>query len=173
MSSVLQHKVVSSLPTPLQASSIYYVRVGSGFDIYVTNETGTVVSYPINNAKAGDNSDITSIRASQYIDKTYVNAASTGTVTLSLTDYTVFDLTLSGNTTLALSNIPTLSSELLTFVIRLTCGATAYSITWFSGITWLVSGGTAPSAPLASKIAEFVITTQNGTTFIGRKGPSN
>lgn len=173
MSLVLHHKVVSTLPTPLVASSIYYVRVGAGFDIYVTNETGTVVSYPINNARSGANTDITSIRASQYVDKVYVNATSTGTVNLDLAAYTVFDLTLTGNTTLTLSNAPTLSSEGLTIVIRLTCGATGYAITWFSGVTWLVSGGTAPTAPLANKVAEFVITSQNGTTFLGRKGASN
>lgn len=173
MAAVLHHKVVSTLPTPLVASSIYYVRVGSGFDVYVTNETGTVVSYPINNAKAGANSDITSIRASQYVDKVYVNATATGTVNLDLSSYTVFDLTLTGNTTLTFSNFPTLSAEGLTIVIRLTCGATPYSITWFSGLTWLTTGGAVPTAPLANKIAEFVVTSQNGTAFLGRKGASN
>lgn len=173
MATFLSHKVVSALPGTLAASSIYFVRVGSGFDIYVTNETGTVVAYPINNAKSGANSDITSIRASQYVDKVLVNTAATGTVTLNLSQYTVFDLTLTGNTTLAISNAPTLSSEGLTIVIRVTCGATPYTLTWFSGITWLVSGGTAPTAPAASKIAEFVITSQNGTAFLGRKGAAN
>lgn len=172
MASLLAHKVVSALPGTLAASSIYFVRVGAGFDIYVTNETGTVVPYPINNAKAGANSDITSIRAAQYVDKVYVNATATGTVNLDLSAYTVFDLTLTGNTTLTFSNAPTLSSESLTIVVRLTSGATGYSITWFSGITWLTSGGTAPTAPAANKITEFVITSQNGTTFLGRKGAS-
>jgi len=171
MAALLTNKVVSALPGTLAASSIYFVRVGSGFDIYVTNETGTVVAYPINNAKSGANSDITSLRASQYVDKVFVNAAATGTVTVDLSAYTVVDLTLSGNTTLAFSNLPSLSSESLTIVVRLTCGATAYSITWPSGITWLSSS--AGTAPLANKIAEFVITTQNGTTFLARKGPAN
>jgi len=51
MAEVLQHKVVSALPSPLQANSIYYVRVGTGFDVYVTNSSGTIVAYP-NNTKA-------------------------------------------------------------------------------------------------------------------------
>lgn len=173
MASLLAHKVVSTLPGTLAASSVYFVRVGSGFDIYVTNETGTVVAYPINNAKAGANTDITSIRAAQYVDKVYVNAAATGTVNLDLAAYTVFDLTLSGNTTLTFSNAPTLTAEGLTIVVRLTCGATARTITWFSGITWLTTGGTAATAPLANKVAEFVFSSQNGTTFLGRKGASN
>lgn len=48
MAKVLQHKVVSALPTPLEANSIYFVRVGTGFDIHVTNSSGTIVAYPIN-----------------------------------------------------------------------------------------------------------------------------
>lgn len=173
MSLLLAHKVVSSLPGTLAASSVYFVRVGSGVDVYVTNETGTVVAYPTNSAKSGANSDITSLRASQYVDKAYVNSAATGTVTLDLSLYSIFDLTLTGNTTLALSNFPTLSGESLTFVIRLTCGATPYNISWFSGITWLTAGSTIPIAPAASKVAEFIITSQNGSTYLGRKGPYN
>lgn len=45
---IRHHKVVAALPDPLVADSIYYVRSGSGFDIYVTNSLGTVVAYPIN-----------------------------------------------------------------------------------------------------------------------------
>jgi hypothetical protein len=42
---VKHHKVVSSLPVVLEASSVYYVRVGTGFTQYITNSTGTVVAY--------------------------------------------------------------------------------------------------------------------------------
>lgn len=48
MAIVLQHKVVASLPSPLEPDSIYYVRVGQGFDIYVTNGSGVVVDYKLN-----------------------------------------------------------------------------------------------------------------------------
>jgi len=173
MASVLQHKVVSALPAPLDANAIYYVRVGAGFDIYVTNDQGTVVSYPINNAKAGANSDITSLRAAQYIDKTYVNAAATGTVTLDLSVYSIFDLTLTGATTLVVSNFPSLTNETLNFLIRVTSGGTVYTLNWFSGITWLVPGGSVPTAPLTGKVAEFVMSSQNGTATYGRRGPAN
>lgn len=44
------HKYVSTLPAELEANSIYFVRRGVGFDMFVTNQSGTVVAYPINNA---------------------------------------------------------------------------------------------------------------------------
>jgi hypothetical protein len=50
---VLHHKVVSALPGTLDANSIYYVRVGTGFDLYVTNDSGTIVAYPINSSGGG------------------------------------------------------------------------------------------------------------------------
>lgn len=48
MDKVLHHKVVVALPDPLEPDSIYYVRKGGGFDIKVTNSTGTVVAYDLN-----------------------------------------------------------------------------------------------------------------------------
>ena len=41
-------KVVSALPAQLVASTIYLVKTGGGFDIYATNDQGTIVAYPIN-----------------------------------------------------------------------------------------------------------------------------
>lgn len=48
MAKINQHKVVASLPDPLEANSIYYVRVGAGFDQYVTNGSGMIVAYQSN-----------------------------------------------------------------------------------------------------------------------------
>ncbi|WP_325435620.1 hypothetical protein [Pseudomonas nitroreducens] len=48
MAVVQHHKFVASLPSSLEANSIYYVRAGAGFDIYVTNSSGTLVAYPLN-----------------------------------------------------------------------------------------------------------------------------
>jgi len=48
MSRVLHHKFVASLPATLEADSIYFVRVGSGYDQYVTNHSGQIVAYPMN-----------------------------------------------------------------------------------------------------------------------------
>lgn len=48
MPKISQFKVVSTLPSTLEPDAVYYVRVGTGFDIYVTNSSGTVVAYPSN-----------------------------------------------------------------------------------------------------------------------------
>lgn len=36
------HKVVSALPDPLEADAVYAVRTGAGFDLYVSDSTGSV-----------------------------------------------------------------------------------------------------------------------------------
>lgn len=42
------HKVVAALPGVLEADSVYFVRVGTGFTMYVTNSSGTIVAYTPN-----------------------------------------------------------------------------------------------------------------------------
>lgn len=41
-------KVVAKLPDSLQANGVYFVRVGKGFDFYLTNSSGTIIAYGIN-----------------------------------------------------------------------------------------------------------------------------
>ena len=48
MSAVKFHKVVGSLPSTLEANSVYFVRVGLGFSIHLTNDIGQVTSYDLN-----------------------------------------------------------------------------------------------------------------------------
>lgn len=48
MAEIKHFKVVASLPSPLEPDSIYYVRVGQGYDQYVTNGVGVVVAYEPN-----------------------------------------------------------------------------------------------------------------------------
>lgn len=48
MATIKHYKVVAALPSTLAADSIYLVRVGTGFDLYVTNSSGTIVAYPAN-----------------------------------------------------------------------------------------------------------------------------
>lgn len=48
MAQLKTHKFVSALPPVLEADAIYFVRAGSGFDLYVTNHSGTIVAYPAN-----------------------------------------------------------------------------------------------------------------------------
>lgn len=48
MANIKHHKFVAALPAVLEANSIYFVRVGSGYDQYVTNSSGQIVAYPMN-----------------------------------------------------------------------------------------------------------------------------
>lgn len=48
MANIKHHKFVASLPSLLEADSIYFVRVGAGYDQYVTNHSGQIVAYPMN-----------------------------------------------------------------------------------------------------------------------------
>lgn len=41
-------KAVAALPAVLEADAVYYVRVGTGYDTYVTNGSGTIVAYQSN-----------------------------------------------------------------------------------------------------------------------------
>jgi hypothetical protein len=52
MAALLTAKVVAALPGTLVANTIYFVRVGAGFDLHVTNDQGLVVAYTLN-ASAG------------------------------------------------------------------------------------------------------------------------
>ena len=45
---LLSEKHVSALPGTLAADTLYYVRTGAGFEVYLTNSTGTLVAYPLN-----------------------------------------------------------------------------------------------------------------------------
>lgn len=48
MANIKHHKFVASLPATLEADSIYFVRVGSGYDQYVTNHSGQIAAYSMN-----------------------------------------------------------------------------------------------------------------------------
>lgn len=75
-------KVVSVLPDPLVANTIYAVRVGNGFDLVVTDATGTTAHTL--------NSKIDWAYLSDNVEYTDVETEITGGV--------VFDCTLGGNT---------------------------------------------------------------------------
>lgn len=48
MAAFKSYKVVSALPGTLDADSVYFVRVGNGFDLYVTNNGGTITAFKVN-----------------------------------------------------------------------------------------------------------------------------
>ena len=107
-----------------------------------------------------------------YIDKSE-SSSRTGSFVLDITYSTVFDITLTGNASVGLLNLPVLNGESFTLVIRLRQGGTARTFAWFTNVTWLTPGGTAPPLPLANKITEYVFTTTDGSSWLGRKGSGN
>jgi hypothetical protein len=107
----------------------------------------------------------------KYIDKMLFYGTSAASFALDISRATVFDITLSVNTTLTLSNMPSLSGESLTLVIRVRQAAAPKTIAWFAGITWLTYGGVVPPTPGANQIIEYVLsTTGTGATWVGRVG---
>ena len=48
MAELRSEKYVNNLPAVLTANTIYYVKTGSTFDMYITNDIGTLVAYPMN-----------------------------------------------------------------------------------------------------------------------------
>lgn len=59
MAQIKTHKYVAALPPVLEADAIYFVRAGDGFDLYVTNHSGTIVAYPLNQSSGGGGTAIT------------------------------------------------------------------------------------------------------------------
>lgn len=56
MATLKIHKVLSSLPGTLDPNSVYFVRVGSGIDVYVTDTTG-LIAYKHNDTTGGGGTD--------------------------------------------------------------------------------------------------------------------
>lgn len=102
-------------------------------------------------------------------DDLVVNAATTGTVTLDVQAATVFDLTLTGNTTIAFTNLPTLTNQAYSWLVRVRQGGTLRTLTWPT-VTWYTEGGVEPADPAVGKLIEYVFSTQDGVTVVGRKG---
>ncbi len=99
-----------------------------------------------------------------------LKANATGAYVLNVGTTGFFNLALTGNTTLSVTGLPTLSAtETLVVAIRVSQGATAYSLTFPAGWIWISSGGLPPSAPAANKSAEYLVTFEGAQVF-ARKG---
>ncbi len=48
MAQLKTHKFVAALPGVLEGDSLYFVRTGVGFDLYVTNGAGQITAYSLN-----------------------------------------------------------------------------------------------------------------------------
>lgn len=114
------------------------------------------------------NTKAATLRATGF-DDLVTNAAATGTVTCNLATATYFDLTLTGNTTIAFSNIPVPTGQVFSWVVSITMGGTLRTLT-MPTVTWLTPTGTFDT-PAVGKVIEYIFSTTNGTTIKGRKGP--
>lgn len=94
-----------------------------------------------------------------------------GTYTCNLALDSIFDLTLTGNTTLSVSNIAVSGEAVRSFVVRIRQGATARTLTWWQGITWLSPA--TPAAPAANKMVEYVLSYTAASGWLGRVGAGN
>ena len=54
MSELKSEKYVNSLPPTLEANTLYYVKNGVGFDLYLTNNLSTIIAYSLNSIKQTD-----------------------------------------------------------------------------------------------------------------------
>ncbi len=63
MTTIKIDKVVSSPPDPLEANTVYAVRVGGGFDLYITDSTGTT-AHTLNSSGTGTTNSIAQLRNS-------------------------------------------------------------------------------------------------------------
>lgn len=48
MAELRNEKYVNALPATLIANTIYYVKNGANFNMYITNNNGTIIAYPLN-----------------------------------------------------------------------------------------------------------------------------
>lgn len=102
-------------------------------------------------------------------DKVKTIATATGTQTLDVQEADEFDLTLTGNTTIAFTNLPVLVNQSRSWVVRVRQGGTLRTLTWPT-VTWYTEGGVEPADPAIGKLIEYIFSTQDGVTVVGRKG---
>lgn len=75
----------------------------------------------------------------------------------------LFTKTISGTTTLTVSNVPS-AGTVATFILKLTNGGSA-TVNWFSGVKW--PGGTAPTLTASGRDTLYFETDDGGTTWDG------
>jgi hypothetical protein len=99
------------------------------------------------------------VKATEYIE----TKVTMGANAIDLATGNYFSKTISGATTLTVSNVATTGS-VNSFIFDVTNGGSAV-ITWFSGVKWV--GGTAPTLTTAGRDAVGFFTHDGGTTWSG------
>lgn len=138
----------------------------------ILTTTGDSAQYPMSQKAVTDALAAVVTTNNWYLgtDKVQTNTDTTGATDLNLADASTFDLTLTGNVTLSVSNDTVPAGYTRSIVVRIRQGTTARTVTWWDGITWLAPS--TPMAPGADKVTEYVLT-YNGSGWIGRVGASN
>lgn len=99
-----------------------------------------------------------------------LKASVTGAYALNVGVSGFFNLTLTGNTVISVTGLPTLSAtEVLVVALNVNQGATAFGLTFPASWIWRSSGGLPPAAPAAGKSAEYLLTFEGSQVF-ARKG---
>lgn len=107
-------------------------------------------------------------------EKCIVNNSATGSVALNIDNSVIYDLNITGNTTLSFTKDSTLgiysSNRSFTVTLLLRNGG-AYTIAWPNSVKW--SGGTAPTLSTNKCDIITLITFDSGTTWLGLLSGSN
>jgi hypothetical protein len=137
------------------------IKVGS-LALLSTIEKGSVVG-ALNEVKTGIDGKLSknADTLESYSEKLLTNATATGTVTLDLSVQDVFDLTLSGSTTLAFSNVPT-TGKAVSCTVLIRQGGTAYSLTFPASVKF--SNDNTPDVSAINKTHILSFYTVNGGT---------
>ena len=137
---LIQEKFVSALPGTLVANTLYYVRVGTGFDVYLTNSSGTIVAYPLNK----------SVEPFALTDGS--------TITIDAAKSTQFAVTLGGNRTIAAPSNPANGRVMLLWLTQDATGNR--TLTW--NATFRFPAGTAPTLSTGAGKTDYVAFVYNG-----------
>ena len=132
------------------------------------NVTGTVAIANGGTGQTTASAALTSLGAVAKAGDAFTGGVKEAKVTMGANDINLnsgnfFSKTISGATTLTVSNIPS-SGTTASFILDLTNGGSA-AITWWSGMKW--AGGTAPTLTAAGRDVLGFFTHDGGTTWTG------
>ncbi len=146
----------TSLPLAFLVNSAEALRISSNSNLLV----GTTTDDGSNKLQVSGSAAVSSLLLAGAYRETKV-AMGANDINLSTGNY--FTKTISGITTLTVSNVPTTGTA-ASFILDLTNGGSA-AITWWAGMKW--AGGTAPTLTSAGRDVLGFFTHDGGTTWTG------